>query len=706
MSSPSTNTPFAEHGSTEDFATERGTPDPVAPAARRVIEQVRDEAMFLLDRRGRVASWNEGVWRILGWSEADWIGQPLSVVFTEEDVHRGVHERDMRRAARQGHAAGDRWLRRRSGERFLAHAALTSLRDDEGRPAGYLEVLRDVTAGRHAQELRQRQLQERGHELELAQSALHERTAEWRVLVEGVRDYAIFTMDTEGRIDSWHVGAQRMKGYTAQEAIGMRFADLFTPEDRAGGRPEHEMDVAARTGEYQGEGRRVRKDGSLFEAAVVLTALRGPDGDLLGFLKLTQDITRRKQAEAERDAMLREAQAAREEAERSSHTQGEFLATISHELRTPLSAILGWAHVLERGSFDPATVQHGLSAISRNARTQVQLIEDLLDVNRIESGQLRLDLQRIELGGVIAAAIDSALPSATAKGIGLSTVFGPDPGVVMGDAGRLQQVVGNLLNNAIKFTPPGGQVRVTLTQSQAGARIDISDTGQGIEAGFVDQVFDRFHQQDASITRRHGGLGLGLAIVRHLVQLHGGTVSAHSAGPGLGATFTIVLPLSLRAVGPRPGPSWPGPAAASAGDTDASPPPRLDGVSVLLVDDEPDVRSIAARVLQEAGAQVFEAANAGEGLDLLRREKPAVILSDIGMPLVDGYDMMRRVRDLPPAEGGRIPAAAFTAYTRPEDRQRAYDAGFQMHLGKPVSPATLVQAVSVLARGGDGGAVS
>lgn len=556
----------------------------------------------------------------------------------------------------------------------------------QGRVAGVVEVFSDLTE--------RLQLSVQGRDLSRAKHALHERTVEWRALTEGVRDYAIFTLDPEGRIDSWHAGAQRMKGYTTEEAVGMRFADLFTPEDQASGRPQHEMDVAARTGEYKGDGQRVRKDGSRFEAAVVLTALRGADNELLGYLKLTQDITERKRVEAEREEMLRDAHAARAEAEHSSHSKGEFLATISHELRTPLSAILGWAHVLERGTFDPETVKHGLSAISRNARTQVQLIEDLLDMNRIESGQLRLDLQRIELGGVIAAAIDSALPAASAKGIGLRTVFGAATGEVMGDAARLQQVVGNLLNNAIKFTPAGGQVSVALSQSGQQAHIEVSDTGQGIEADFVGRVFDRFRQQDATITRRHGGLGIGLAIVRHLVELHGGTVKVRSPGPGLGASFTVSLPLTLP---PLTSGLAPAGQVASSGEIAAQPVEwRLDGVTVLLVDDEPDVRTVTARVLQDAGARVVAAANAGEGLDLLRRESPAVILSDIGMPLVDGYDMMRRVRELPADEGGRIPAVAFTAYTRAEDRQRAFDAGYQLHLSKPVPPKLLVQAVAQL----------
>jgi PAS domain S-box-containing protein len=549
----------------------------------------------------------------------------------------------------------------------------------EARVIGTVAVLSDLT-----EHLR---LHAQGRDLRRVQSALQERDAELRALVDGVRDYAIFTLDTQGLVSSWHLGAELMKGYTADEAIGVPFAQLFTPEDQASGRPALEMATAARTGEYKGDGQRVRKDGSRFDAAVVLTALRSRDGQLLGFLKLTRDITQQRDQERQREQSLRDAEQARADAERANHSKGEFLATISHELRTPLSAILGWAHVLERGVFDAETVKHGLAAISRNARLQVQLIEDLLDMNRIESGQLRLDLQRIELGGVIAAAIDSALPAASAKGIGLRTVFSAGHGVVQGDAARLQQVVGNLLSNAIKFTPQGGQISVTLSHWQGQAQIAVADTGQGIEPGFLGRMFDRFQQQDATTTRRHGGL----------VQLHGGSVQAHSLGPWQGATFTVLLPSLAGAQGADAHPA-PVPTALAMQQPPAMPVPvRLDGVSVLLVDDEPDVRAVTMRLLQEAGAHVVTAANAEEALASLQADRPAVMLSDIAMPGADGYELLRRVRALPADAGGQTPAAALTAYARPEDRERALAVGYQLHLAKPVAPAALVQAVASLA---------
>ena len=530
-----------------------------------------------------------------------------------------------------------------------------------------------------------------GCELSRVETALEHRNAERRALLDGVREFAIFTLSPAGRIQTWHEAAALMKGYTAEQAIGMPFEALFTAADRAAGRPAQALAAANATGEYSGEGPRLRKDGSTFDAAVVLTPLRGPRGELWGYLEMTRDISARKRLEREREDVLQTAQAARAEAERLSHAKDEFLATISHELRTPLSAILGWAQVLERGAIEPETLRHGLAAISRNARNQVRLIEDLLDMNRIEAGLVRLDLQCIEIGTVIAAAVDAALPAASAKGVGMRTVLGPGAATVMGDSVRLQQVVGNLLNNAIKFTPGGGQISVTVSQSGASVRIAVADTGCGIEPAFLARVFKRFQQQDATTTRRHGGLGLGLSIARHIVERHGGTVSADSLGPGFGATFTVVL----AAVAPAA--KAPLQTADGAPPAAAEPLQRLDGVVVLLVDDEDDAREVTARLLHDAGAQVHTAASAAAGLALLRQTRPAVLLSDIGMAVADGYDLIRAVRELPAAEGGAIPAAAFTAYTRPADHQRSLAAGYQMHLVKPMHPAQLLRAVAGLA---------
>jgi len=815
----------------QTFATQAGVPEAIALNTSAVLEPLRDAAVFVLDRLGRIATWNEGVGAILGWERDEWIGQPLQLAFTPEDIRAGMPEAELHRAAATGRSEDSRWMQRKSGERFYASSVLARLKDAQGIVVGYVKALRDGTwqqqqqaevsrallmhdeavawagqldraltatieavddgvliceaqgllrcnaaalrllgmnaledlqnADHWAQKFRLRrerngvplpleqtplrliaqgrsdvqdlwvtqpetgvdvflrcaaapivvggrsdggvvvisdleerlQLRQKGQALSVVQNLLQERDAELRALSEGVRDYAIFTLDTAGCVSSWHAGAQLMKGYTADEAIGTHFSFLFTPEDRAAGLPDKELALAARDGEYKCEGQRLRQDGHRFDAAVVLTALRGPRGELLGFLKLTQDISQRRQIERGRETTLAQAQAARSEAERASQAKDDFLATISHELRTPLSAILGWAHVLERGVVDAATVRHGLEAIARNARIQSQLIEDLLDMSRIEAGHLRLDMQRIELAGVIATAIDSCLPAAANKCIGLRTVFSQAGGVTWGDAARLQQVVGNLVSNAIKFTPEGGEVNITLSQHDGQAQIAVADNGQGIAPDFLPHLFDRFQQQDGSRTRRHGGLGLGLSIVRQLVQLHHGSVQAHSAGNGQGATFTVTLP-SLGGADDSAGDASKG--AVTAPPASDAAVQRLDGVRVLLVDDEADMREVTAQLLKDAGAEVRLASNAESALQALADAVPDVILSDIGMPGVDGYEFMRRLRDLPDAQGGGTPAVAFTAYSRPEDRERAMAAGYQRHLVKPASVQSLLQVLAEL----------
>ncbi|MGH7177873.1 MAG: ATP-binding response regulator [Tepidisphaeraceae bacterium] len=390
-----------------------------------------------------------------------------------------------------------------------------------------------------------------------------------------------------------------------------------------------------------------------------------------------------------RDALAGE-RGARADAESASRTKDEFLATLSHELRTPLNAILGWSQLLLR-SPHPSTddLAQGLATIERNARAQTQIIESLLDMSRIVSGRIELDVKQVELCGLVEAAMKTARPAAIAKRISLTADIDPAGGVVSADPNRLQQILWNLLSNAIKFTPAGGRVRVSLERVDGQAAIAVQDTGQGIRTEFLPHVFERFRQADGSTTRTYGGLGLGLSIVRHLVELHGGTVRAASAGPGLGATFTVALPLSpADAVEDEPALG-----ARRFGDSDS---PRLQGVKVLVVDDEPDARALVKRVLEDCGAQVETACSAREGMNALRR-MPHVLVSDIGMPEEDGYDFVRRLRTLTPEQGGSIPAVALTAYARSEDRTRALLSGYQMHVSKPVEPSELAAVVASLA---------
>ncbi|MEI1375127.1 ATP-binding protein [Nostoc sp. UHCC 0926] len=386
-------------------------------------------------------------------------------------------------------------------------------------------------------------------------------------------------------------------------------------------------------------------------------------------------------------------QAARADAEAANRMKDEFLATLSHELRTPLNAILGWMQLLRSRKFDETSTGQALETIERNTRSLAQLIEDVLDVSRIIRGTLHLNTHQVKLVPVVEAAIDTVRPAAEAKEISIKCKFDPELGVVVGDTNRLQQVVWNLLSNAVRFTPEGGRVDVQLERIESYVQIRVSDTGAGIAAEFLPHVFERFRQADSSRTRSHGGLGLGLAIVRHLVELHGGTVSAESLGIGQGATFIVNLP--MKAVYVKANTAEPLSSYVDAQQTNNY-LPRLDDLRVLIVDDEADARHLLTTILGQYGAQVIAAASACEALLALQQFHPHILVSDIGMPQEDGYTLIRQVRALPKDQGGRIPAVALTAYARPEDRTQALLAGFQLYVPKPVNPGELAAVVANL----------
>ena len=445
-------------------------------------------------------------------------------------------------------------------------------------------------------------------------------------------------------------------------------------------------------------------DGRVFEG---FSKVQVVDGRPAGRVWTFRDITEHRRAEEaarqaaeERRQLLESEQFARAEAERANGMKDEFLATVSHELRTPLNAILGWSHLLRTGAMTAAQTQQGLEIIERNTRAQTQLIEDLLDMSRIISGKMRLDIQSVDPGTFIEAAIETVKPVAEAKGIRLSTLLDPGAGPINGDPSRLQQVVWNLLSNAIKFTAPDGRIQVVLERVSSHVEIAVADTGVGIKPEFLPHVFDRFRQEKASRTRSATGLGLGLSIVKHLVELRGGSVRAISAGEGQGATFTVCLPLT---VVQRVGDS--GQRLHPRGRSTTSPlfrPPDLSGIKVLVVDDQPDARDMIKRVLEDCEADVTTAGSAVEALRAVGKDKPDVLVSDIGMPDVDGYELLRRIRALGAPAGGHLPAIALTAFARSEDRTRALRAGFLAHVAKPVEPSELLATVaSVVGRAGD-----
>ena len=497
---------------------------------------------------------------------------------------------------------------------------------------------------------------------------------------------------------NWNVRLKEFFWLPADAEVSLDEArECIHPGDRA--RITAAMDRAVRGEErYDVEYRVCGPQGQVRWLHVVGEASRNEAGVLDHFSGIARDITLPKRAERDRETVLESEREARAEAERASRMKDEFLATLSHELRTPLNAILGWANILRDGASTPVDLAEGLEIIERNARAQARIVEDLLDMSRIVSGKVRLDVQRFDLAPVIEAALATVRPAADARGIRLQAVLDPVARPVSGDPGRLQQVFWNLLSNAIKFTPRDGRVQVLLERINSHLEVSISDTGKGMPPDFLPHAFDRFRQEDSSASRQHGGLGLGLAIVKQLVELHGGSVRALSGGENQGSTFIVVLPLTILQAEPSPDPAQrrhPGESFPVVPSLEVR--PDLTGVRVLVVDDEPDARLLVGILLKDCGAAVLTAGSAQEALELMRSERPAVLVSDIGMPGEDGYALIRRVRALPADVGGATPALALTAYARAEDRVRAVQAGFQMHLAKPVQAAELLAMVASLA---------
>jgi PAS domain S-box-containing protein len=503
-------------------------------------------------------------------------------------------------------------------------------------------------------------------------------------------DDAIISKDLNSIITSWNHGAERLFGYTAQEAIGQPVTMLMPPE-----RFNEEVGILERIRRGASinhyETVRCRKDGTLLQISLTVSPLTDRNGRIIGASKIARDISERKHAEAEREQLLARERHALERAEGEARMKDEFLASLSHELRTPLNAIFGWANIL-RTSDDSNEIAEGLEIIERNARAQTKMIEDLLDMSRIISGKVRLDVQRVDLIRVINFAIESVKPMATARQISLTSVLDPLAGPVSGDPARLQQILWNLLTNALKFTQKGGRVHVVLERISSHLEISVHDNGRGVPPDFLPYVFHRFRQADASTTREQRGLGLGLAIVKNLTELHGGSVSAKSPGPNKGSTFIIVLPMPMN-IEANPNRRHP----STINQELFAETLHLDGVRVLAVDDEADARRLIKRILGGCGAQV-ETADSGEAARrFLRERKPDVLIMDIGMPNEDGYEAIGKVRQLPSEQGGKVPAIALTAFARSEDRRRAILNGFQMHVAKPVEPSELIAMVASLA---------
>lgn len=553
-------------------------------------------------------------------------------------------------------------FRQADGSQRVLAMSSTPVKDADGRVVIVAATFFDIT------------------ERKLASMQLHESEQRLHLLIDSALDYAIFTVDLQGRILSWNRGAERLLGWTDQEAIGRPGAMIFTPEDRGAGIPERELETARRDGRAVDERIHQRRSGERFWANGMMMAVYDDNGMPCRFAKIIRDESERKEAEEELQRALREAERVRATAESANRAKDEFISTISHELRTPLNTIRLWARMLGSDRLPELDRIEGVRMIDRSAEAQQHLIDDLLDVSRMSSGQFRLNLRLTRLGDAVRGAIEAVQPSADVRKVAIASRLSEDVGIVRADPERIQQVIWNLISNAVKFTPVGGGIEVEMTRDGAEVLIAVQDSGIGIRPEFLPHVFERFRQAEVITTRQHGGLGLGLAIARQLVELHGGTITAHSEGEGRGARFTVHLPL------PR-----------ASGDAQERPyPPNvamhgLNNLRILLVEDDAGSRMATTRALELRGGVVDAVSNAPSALAAYTQMPPDVMILDIGLPGEDGYSLIRRFRNLETAEQlARIPAIALTAFARTHDREHAFTAGFDEHLAKPVDVDALV----------------
>ncbi|AUX44499.1 hypothetical protein SOCE26_059630 [Sorangium cellulosum] len=603
---------------------------------RMLVESVKDYAIFMLDTEGRVVTWNPGAQQIKGYSAQEVIGTHFSRFYPAEALARNWPALELAEARRLGRFEDEGWRVRKDGSMFWANVIITAAYDDHGELRGFSKVTRDLTE-RKRQEESLRQSEER-----------------FRLLIEGVRDYAIFMLDAEGRVATWNAGAQQIKGYSAQEVIGTHFSRFYPAEAVERNWPEMVLSTARREGRFEDEGWRVRKDGSMFWANVVITAIHGANGELRGFSKITRDLTERKRLE---------------QVESNARRMEEFVAMLAHELRNPLASIANATGVLRLDAQTSAQVAWAAGVLERQVGQLVRLVDDLLDVSRITRGKIMLESKRVDLTDVVARAAEASRTWIDAREQVLEVRLPGEPLFVTGDLARLTQVVTNLLHNAAKFTPARGSILVALEADDTHATLRIRDSGVGISPELLPRVFDLFTQGDRSLDRADGGLGIGLTIVRRLVDLHGGTVRAVSEGPGCGSEFIVQLPRLTK------------PAASASRSAPAEGAGKKS--CILVVDDNRDSAESMAMLLRRMGHEVHVAFDGPSALDLATRLRPDVVLLDIGMPGMSGHDVARELRRIPDLAG--LSLFAMTGYGQDADRRATQEAGFDVHLIKPIT---------------------
>ena len=656
----------------------RGDADPEAAAYLAAIVESSDDAIISKDLSGVIQSWNAGAERMFGYSAAEAIGRSISLIIPpgrEAEEHQILAR--LRRGERVDHFETVRVAR--DGREVAISLTVSPIRDASGEVVGASKIARDIT------------------EKKRAADALAEQREWLQTTLESIGD-AVIATDARGEIVFLNAVAEHLTGWRREDARGKQCTEVFHIVNEMTRRPaDNPVQRVLEDGVVIGLANHtllIAADGTERPIDDSAAPIRHRDGRIAGTVLVFRDVTDRRQVEnerytalLERERLLESERAARADAERANRLKDEFVAIVSHELRTPLNAMMGWTEILANDESDADTRERAVDVLRRNTRLQAQLVSDLLDMSRMLSGKLRLDLRSVELSAVIQDAVQTVQSAADNKGLEIETDVEPGVGIALADPARLQQVLCNLLLNAVKFTPAGGRVSVTLRQIDAGAEITVSDNGVGIRPELLSSIFDRFRQADSSASRRFGGLGLGLAIVKQLVEMHGGTVRAASPGDGQGASFTVSLPVETASARPS-APQRPEPAGETPG-RDVS----LHDLTVLVVEDDPDSRDLIERWLAAHGAQVASSPSAPRALEMLRAVRPDVLVCDIGLPDMDGYEFIQRIRALDPGQGGTIPAVAVTAFARPEDRTQALRAGYQAHIAKPVGQSDLIAIV-------------
>jgi PAS domain S-box-containing protein len=604
---------------------------------RLLVESVVDYAIFILDPKGYVETWNLGAERINGYRAAEIIGEHFSLFCTPEDAAAGKCEQELETAAREGRSEDEGWRVRKDGSRLWANVVTTALRKPDGALVGFATVTRDLTERRAAEEEVRR----------------------FRLLVESVKDYAIFILDPKGHVMTWNPGAERLKGYTTGEIIGKHFSTFYPPEDVMDGKCERELEIATRTGRFEEEGWRVRKDGERIWANVTITALHDQEGALVGFAKVTRDLSERRHAEDERVRLAR--------AEEAEQRTQDFLAVMGHELRNPLAPMVVALHLVKlRGG---RNCDREIAVLERQLTHMTRLVDDLLDVSRSLREKVKLIRRPLEIGDVLANALDVAAPLVESKRHALTVDAAPGL-LVEGDSERLTQVFGNVLNNAAKYTDKGGRITIRATGDEQWVTVTIEDSGMGIAPDLLPRVFELFTQAEQGLERSQGGLGVGLSVAKRLVEEHGGEIEATSEGLGRGSLFRVRLP--------RAAASQPEQRAASV-----TAAPRGTSRRVLAVDDNEDSVDMIRMFLESLGHEVRVAFDGPAALETATAFAPELVLLDIGLPGLSGYEVAERMRRIPSC--ARVPIIAMTGYARDADRAQAERAGFTSHLAKPIS---------------------